>query len=60
MVEEFHDNGKLNTCSHRFLNLIRSGQEPESTCAADISIFIKQAMANEPITIHGDGEQTMI
>lgn len=58
MAEEFHRSGKLNTCSLRFFNVFGPRQDPDSAYAAAVPIFIKRALANEPITIFGDGEQT--
>lgn len=42
----------------RYFNVYGPRQNPESFYAAAIPIFIKRCLANEPITIFGDGRQT--
>ena len=58
MADDYYRKGKLNTCSLRFFNVFGPRQNPNSAYAAAVPIFMKQAMANEPITIFGDGHQT--
>lgn len=58
MAEDYYRDGKLNTCSLRFFNVFGPRQNPESAYAAAVPIFMRQALANEPITIFGDGKQT--
>ena len=48
----------LQSASLRFFNVFGPRQDPKSAYAAAIPIFIRKAMANEDITIFGDGEQT--
>jgi nucleoside-diphosphate-sugar epimerase len=48
----------LETVSLRYFNVFGPKQSPESKYAAVIPIFIKQAMNDKPLTIHGDGEQS--
>ena len=50
--------GKLQTACMRYFNVFGPRQDPGSAYAAAIPIFISKAVANEPITIYGDGEQT--
>lgn len=50
--------GKLNTCALRFFNVFGPRQDPKGAYAAAVPIFIQKALANEPITIFGDGGQT--
>ncbi|UOY04876.1 SDR family NAD(P)-dependent oxidoreductase [Muricauda sp. SCSIO 64092] len=46
------------TASLRYFNVFGPRQNPNSTYAAAVPIFIHQALLNEPLTIHGDGNQT--
>lgn len=48
----------LETVSIRYFNVFGPRQSPESKYAAVIPIFIKQAIEDKPLTIHGDGEQS--
>jgi UDP-glucose 4-epimerase len=48
----------LPTACLRYFNVFGPRQDPGSQYAAAIPIFIHRALRNEPITIHGDGEQT--
>lgn len=48
----------LGTVSLRYFNVYGPRQNPNSQYAAAIPIFIKKALANEPVTIFGDGTQT--
>jgi UDP-glucose 4-epimerase len=52
------DEGRLQTACLRYFNVFGPRQDPKSQYAAAVPIFIDRAMKNEPITIHGDGEQT--
>ena len=54
----FTKEGWLETAAIRFFNVFGPRQDPHSAYAAAVSVFIKQALANQPITIHGDGGQT--
>jgi len=54
----FHRTTNLRTASLRFFNVFGPRQDPGSAYAAAVPIFIHKALANDPITIHGDGEQT--
>ncbi len=49
---------KLEVVSFRFFNVFGPRQDPASPYAGALAVFLRQALANEPITIHGDGEQT--
>jgi UDP-glucose 4-epimerase len=57
-LEMFRREGKFNTASLRFFNVFGPRQDPGSAYAAAIPIFMRQAFANQNITIFGDGEQT--
>lgn len=54
----FAATGKLATASLRYFNVFGPRQDPKSQYAAAVPIFIHRAVRNEPISIHGDGEQT--
>ncbi len=54
----FHDTGRLKTACLRYFNVFGPRQDPHSAYAAAVPIFIAKALANEPLTIFGDGEQT--
>jgi len=54
----FAAEGRLATASLRYFNVFGPRQDPRSQYAAAVPIFIERALRNEPITIHGDGEQT--
>lgn len=54
----FNDTGKLKTACLRYFNVFGPRQDPKSAYAAAIPIFTAKAVANEPLTIFGDGEQT--
>jgi UDP-glucose 4-epimerase len=49
---------RLETACIRFFNVFGPRQDPASAYAAAVPIFIQKALAGEPLTIHGDGEQT--
>lgn len=57
-LEMFRREGRIDTASLRFFNVFGPRQDPSSTYAAAVPIFIRKALANEPIIIYGDGEQT--
>lgn len=57
-LELFRREGNLDTASLRFFNVFGPRQDPKSTYAAAVPIFMKKAFASEDITIFGDGEQT--
>lgn len=48
----------ISTVSLRYFNVYGPHQDPNSAYAAAIPIFFRKAMAGEPITIFGDGQQT--
>ncbi|MEA3506968.1 MAG: SDR family NAD(P)-dependent oxidoreductase, partial [Elusimicrobiota bacterium] len=48
----------LETVALRYFNVFGPRQSPESKYAAVVPIFIKQALNDEPLTIHGDGKQS--
>ena len=54
----FADEGRLQTACLRYFNVFGPRQDPNSQYAAAVPIFIDRALRNEPILIHGDGEQT--
>ncbi|OGV31282.1 MAG: dTDP-glucose 4,6-dehydratase [Lentisphaerae bacterium GWF2_45_14] len=54
----FAKEGKLQTACLRYFNVFGPRQDPNSAYAAAVPIFTAKAVANEPITVFGDGEQT--
>jgi UDP-glucose 4-epimerase len=48
----------METLSLRYFNVFGPNQLPEGPYAAAIPRFVRSALAGEPITIFGDGEQT--
>ena len=48
----------LETVSLRYCNVFGPRQDPKSAYAAAVPIFLRQALASEPLTIFGDGGQT--
>ena len=54
----FTDTGKLQTACLRYFNVFGPRQDPKSAYATAVPIFTAKAVANEPLTIFGDGEQT--
>ena len=54
----FTQEGKLQTACLRYFNVFGPRQDPKSAYAAAVPIFTAKAVANEPMTIYGDGEQT--
>ena len=54
----FSNEGWLKTACMRYFNVFGPRQDPKSQYAAAVPIFIEKSIANLPITIYGDGEQT--
>jgi UDP-glucose 4-epimerase len=54
----FTQEGKLETACLRYFNVFGPRQDPNSAYAAAVPIFTAKAVANEDITVFGDGEQT--
>ena len=54
----FNDEGWLDTGCFRYFNVFGPRQDPGSAYAAAVPIFIDKAVKGEPITVHGDGQQT--
>ncbi len=54
----FTETGRLQTACLRYFNVFGPRQDPKSAYAAAVPIFTARAVAGEPITIYGDGEQT--
>lgn len=54
----FHRLYGLETVSTRYFNVFGPRQHPSSPYSGVLSIFIRAALAGEPPTIYGDGEQT--
>ncbi len=54
----FTAENRLPTTCLRYFNVFGPRQNPRSQYAAAVPIFIERAVKNEPIVIHGDGEQT--
>lgn len=54
----FTQTGKLKTACLRYFNVFGPRQDPKSAYAAAVPIFTAKAIANEDITIFGNGEQT--
>ena len=48
----------LETVSLRYFNVFGPRQSPESQYAAVVPLFIRAALRDEPLIIHGDGEQS--
>ena len=48
----------LETVSLRYFNVFGPKQSPESKYAAVVPLFMRAALDDEPIIIHGDGEQS--
>ncbi len=48
----------LETVSLRYFNVFGPKQSPESKYAAVVPLFIRAALHNEPLIVHGDGEQS--
>ncbi len=54
----FTKTGRLQTACLRYFNVFGPRQNPKSAYAAAVPIFITKALADEDITVFGDGEQT--
>ncbi|OGV84947.1 MAG: dTDP-glucose 4,6-dehydratase [Lentisphaerae bacterium RIFOXYB12_FULL_65_16] len=54
----FTREGWLKTACLRYFNVFGPRQDPASQYAAAVPIFVSRAVANKPITVFGDGEQT--
>lgn len=54
----FTKEGWLDTACLRYFNVFGPRQDPKSQYAAAVPIFVAKALAGEPITVFGDGEQT--
>lgn len=54
----FTQMGRLQTTCLRYFNVCGPRQDPNSQYAAAVPRFVTAAVANEPITVFGDGEQT--
>jgi UDP-glucose 4-epimerase len=48
----------LETVSLRYFNVFGPRQSPESKYAAVVPLFIRAALRDEPLIVHGDGEQS--
>ncbi len=48
----------LETVSLRYFNVFGPKQSPDSKYAAVVPLFLRQAFKDEPLEIHGDGEQS--
>jgi len=48
----------INAIALRYFNVFGERQDPKSAYAAAVPIFIHRALANQDITIYGDGTQT--
>jgi UDP-N-acetylglucosamine/UDP-N-acetyl-alpha-D-glucosaminouronate 4-epimerase len=48
----------LETVSLRYFNVFGPKQSPESKYAAVVPLFMRAALFDEPIVVHGDGEQS--
>ncbi len=48
----------LETVSLRYFNVFGPKQSPESKYAAVVPLFMRAALCDEPIIVHGDGEQS--
>ena len=54
----FSESYGLRVATVRYSNVFGPGQRPDNPYAGVVSKFLVQAHTGEPITIHGDGEQT--
>jgi UDP-glucose 4-epimerase len=55
---QFAESGRLQTVALRYFNVFGPRQDPASAYAAAVPIFLREALANRPLTIFGDGGQT--
>jgi UDP-glucose 4-epimerase len=58
LCEQFAREKRLATVSLRYFNVFGPRQNPRSQYAAAVPAFIERALRDEPLLIHGDGEQT--
>jgi UDP-glucose 4-epimerase len=58
LCDRFTQEGRLTTVCFRYFNVFGPRQNPRSQYAAAVPAFIERALQNEPLLIHGDGEQT--
>ncbi|MEX2275754.1 MAG: SDR family oxidoreductase [Actinomycetota bacterium] len=56
-LQAFHESYGLPTVSLRYFNVFGPRQDPRAEYAAVIPRFIAATLADEPVTIFGDGEQ---
>jgi UDP-glucose 4-epimerase len=56
-VRAYHDLYGLDTVALRFFNVLGPGQSANDY-AGVISAFVERAVAGQPLTVHGDGEQS--
>jgi UDP-glucose 4-epimerase len=56
--EMFRREGLLETAALRYFNVFGPRQNPSGAYAAAVPIFIESALAERPLVIFGDGEQT--
>lgn len=54
----FHETHGLPTVALRYFNVFGPRQDPKSDYAAVVPRFVTAALAGEPVTIFGDGEQS--
>ena len=54
----YYDLYGLETVSLRYFNVFGPDQDPHSEYSAVIPKFVTKLLANEPITVYGDGEQS--
>ncbi|MFY9578376.1 MAG: NAD-dependent epimerase/dehydratase family protein [Gaiellaceae bacterium] len=54
----FYESYSLPTAVVRYSNVFGLGQTPENPYCGVVAKFFQAAMTNEPLQIHGDGEQT--
>ena len=57
-ADVFHNLYGIDCIGLRYFNVFGPRQDPKSAYAAAVPIFLAKALANEPLTIFGDGEQT--
>jgi len=57
-LKMYSEQWKVPSASLRYFNVFGPKQDPNSTYAAAVPIFIKKALLNKPIVIYGDGQQT--
>lgn len=54
----YYDLYGLETVSLRYFNVFGPGQDPHSEYSAVIPKFVTKLLAEEPVTVYGDGEQS--